>query len=110
MSQRIVLVTGATSGIGLSAVERLAASDWRVWVAGRDLRKAEEVAARIGGRAVQLDVTDATSIAAAVETVGELDTLVNNAGVQPDFGISLLEADAAVSGRRTRPTCSAWSR
>jgi NAD(P)-dependent dehydrogenase (short-subunit alcohol dehydrogenase family) len=89
-----VLITGATSGIGLSAAEQLAAAGWDVWVAGRDPDRAQRAAAQAGGRPLQLDVTDAASIAAAAEQVGRLDALVNNAGIQPDHGVPLLEADA----------------
>lgn len=94
MPERQVLITGATSGIGLSAAHQLASAGWTVWVTGRSLESATGVADQIRGKALQLDVTDPTSVAAAAETIDELDALVNNAGVQPDFGTPLLEADA----------------
>lgn len=96
MLEPIALITGATSGIGLSAAAQLVEAGWSVWVAGRDPERTERAAAQAGGRALLLDVTDDASIAAAVAKVGALDALVNNAGIQPDYGVSLLEADVDV--------------
>lgn len=93
MAQPTALVTGATSGIGHHAATRLAAAGWDVWVTGRDADRTEQAASAVGGRALRLDVTDGDSIARAVDSVGDLDALVNNAGIQPDFGIGLLDAD-----------------
>lgn len=74
------LVTGASSGIGAATARRLAADGLDVIVAARRLDRLEELAASIGGRAVQLDVTDDASVATLVDQVGEIDVLVNNAG------------------------------
>lgn len=99
MTQRTVLVTGATAGIGRSAAGHLARAGWGVWVTGRNLQAAREAADEIGGRALRLDVTDSESIAAAVAAVDGLDALVNNAGIQPDFERPLLTADAELLRR-----------
>ena len=96
MAKRIALITGATSGIGRSGAHQLAAAGWTVWVTGRKLDSAQEVADEIGGRPLRLDVTDSDSIAAAAATVDTLDALVNNAGIQPDFGVPLLDAGPEV--------------
>jgi NAD(P)-dependent dehydrogenase (short-subunit alcohol dehydrogenase family) len=47
----------------------------------RDARKGTEAASALGGRFVQLDVTDDESVRAAAETIGRLDVLINNAGI-----------------------------
>ena len=96
----VALVTGANQGIGLQIAKELAAKDFTVLVGSRNLARGEEAAKTIHGdaRALQLDVTDRGSIAAAVERIrkelGRLDVLVNNAAIsntrkQP--GMSLAE-------------------
>ncbi|MBA3525093.1 MAG: SDR family oxidoreductase [Geodermatophilaceae bacterium] len=80
---RTVLVTGVTSGIGAETALALDRAGWSVVGGARDL---DDAAALVKGtsdrfRPVRLDVTDAASIAAAVATIGELDAVVNNAGV-----------------------------
>jgi NAD(P)-dependent dehydrogenase (short-subunit alcohol dehydrogenase family) len=83
----VALVTGANQGIGLQIAKDLAAHGFTVLVGSRDLARGEEAARTIDGdaRALQLDVTDQASIAAAAERVrnelGRLDVLVNNAAI-----------------------------
>ncbi|WP_433088223.1 SDR family NAD(P)-dependent oxidoreductase [Dactylosporangium sp. CA-052675] len=80
------LVTGANKGIGHHIAQQLAAAGLTVYVGSRDRARGEDAAGRIGGgaRAIQLDVTDRDSIAAAAAAVPELDILVNNAGIMVD--------------------------
>jgi NAD(P)-dependent dehydrogenase (short-subunit alcohol dehydrogenase family) len=87
---RVIFVTGASSGIGAAAVRRFAAEGAIVAAAARRIEAAQEVVAalREGGRealAVQCDVTEEESIAAAVSEVvgklGRLDGAFNNAGI-----------------------------
>jgi NAD(P)-dependent dehydrogenase (short-subunit alcohol dehydrogenase family) len=63
---------------------------------------------RLGGRFVQLDVTDDDSVAAAAATVGALDVLVNNAGIS---GGSPAPGDVTADLMCTvcEPNVSAWS-
>lgn len=82
---RKALVTGGASGIGAATAARLAAEGAEVWVGDLNLEGAEKVAADISGHAVALDVTDLEAARAAVEAVGTLDVLVNNAGLD-EFG------------------------
>jgi meso-butanediol dehydrogenase/(S,S)-butanediol dehydrogenase/diacetyl reductase len=74
------IVTGGGSGIGRAICRRLAAEGATVVVADLVGERAEEVAAEIGGSAVQVDVTVAAEVARMVEAAGRIDVLVNNAG------------------------------
>src|SRR6202012_700928 len=67
----VALVTGANKGIGLQIAKALAAHDLTVLVGSRDLDRGEAAAKSIEGdaRAVQLDVTDQSSITAAAERI-----------------------------------------
>jgi len=80
MSERIAVVTGASSGIGAATARRLAAAGYRVIAAARRLDRLEALAAEIGGAARRLDVTDPASIAALAAGLERVDLLVNNAG------------------------------
>jgi meso-butanediol dehydrogenase / (S,S)-butanediol dehydrogenase / diacetyl reductase len=74
------LVTGGGSGIGRAICRRFAAEGATVVVADLVGERAEEVAAEIGGTAVQADVTVAADVSRMVEAAGPVDVLVNNAG------------------------------
>lgn len=79
-----VLVTGVTSGIGAETALTLDRAGWTVYGGARDL---DDLTALVKGTSerfcpVTIDVTDAASIAAAVDQLGDgLDAVVNNAGI-----------------------------
>lgn len=86
---KVILVTGASSGIGLATARALASAGARVVLAARSHEKLAAEAERIrrdGGsaRALPLDVTSDASVGAAVADVladcGRIDAVVNNAG------------------------------
>ena len=83
----VALITGANQGIGLQIAKDLAAHGFTVLVGSRDLERGEAAARTVEGdaHALQLDVTDQASIAAAAGRVrnkfGRLDVLVNNAAI-----------------------------
>ncbi len=84
LSGRRVVVTGASSGIGIETARALASAGAEVTFAVRDVAAGEAVAAGIDGRAAvaPLDLADRSSIAAFVGAwSGPLHVLVNNAGV-----------------------------
>jgi NAD(P)-dependent dehydrogenase (short-subunit alcohol dehydrogenase family) len=77
----ITLITGANRGIGFETARQLIAAGHTVWLGCRDTTRGERAAEELGGRFVQLDVTDDVSVDAAARVVGSLDVLVNNAGI-----------------------------
>jgi NADP-dependent 3-hydroxy acid dehydrogenase YdfG len=91
-STKVVLITGASSGIGAATAMRLANDGHRVFLGARRSDRLRELVDRIrgdGGTAAfqTLDVTSAEDmnafVAKAVETYGRVDVIVNNAGVMP---------------------------
>jgi NADP-dependent 3-hydroxy acid dehydrogenase YdfG len=89
---RTAVVTGASSGIGAATAARLAAEGFTVVLGARRQDRLAELAGRIGGRALPLDVTDAASVAAFCAQLDRVDVLVNNAGGAFDFA-PVAEAD-----------------
>jgi 3-oxoacyl-[acyl-carrier protein] reductase len=90
LTGRTALVTGSTRGIGRAIAESLTEAGARVAIVGRDQAKAAEAATTLGGGAqgFAADVGDPASIASLVESVerafGQIDVLVNNAGLTRD--------------------------
>ena len=87
---RVVLVTGAASGIGRATAEAFARAGATVALTSRDMKQLETVAGQMRATGVKvsmhhLDVTDRREAFAVIETVakefGRLDILVNNAGI-----------------------------
>ena len=82
---KTAIVTGAASGFGAGIARRFAAEGAHVVVADLNGEGADDIAGRIGGTAVQVDVADAGSVramvAAAQAVAGSVDILVNNAGI-----------------------------
>src|SRR5260370_38975133 len=83
-SGRTVVVTGASSGIGLVTARELARAGARVILAVRDTAKGQHAAAGIIGQTEvrPLDLASLASVRAfAADWTGPLDTLINNAGI-----------------------------
>ncbi|HEX3984255.1 MAG TPA: SDR family oxidoreductase [Acidisoma sp.] len=102
VKDKVVLVTGASSGIGEGVARLLAASGAQVVMGARRAERLETVGADIrasGGavRARALDVTDRANVEAfvayAVAEFGRVDVIVNNAGVMPLSPLSALLVD-----------------
>ncbi len=81
--EKIVLLTGASSGIGFDSAQRLAQAGYKVYGAARRVEKMEPLKA-YGIIPVYMDVTDEESmqkvVSQIIQTEGRIDILVNNAG------------------------------
>lgn len=86
MSQRVAVVTGAASGIGLAVAEALAGAGYRLVMADVNAEAGKQHADRLGAHFVQADLTERaackTLIDASVARFGSVDVLINNAGIQ----------------------------
>jgi NADP-dependent 3-hydroxy acid dehydrogenase YdfG len=84
MKDRVVIITGASSGIGAALAENLGKQGANLVLVARREKELTEVAQRCGGEAVVADVTKRDDwqriIAKAIERFGHVDVLVNNAG------------------------------
>src|ERR1700694_3942911 len=105
------LVTGATSGLGREIALRLARDDFQIVVVGRDAARGAAVVAQIeaaGGQARFLvaDLSDPAAIKLLAEQVGDIDVLVNNAGLSvwaPTEAMNVADFDAMFASNVRAP-------
>ena len=91
---KTALVTGGSRGIGAAVARELARAGAAVVVGYRSgAEEAEAIASEIGGRAVQADVSNVGDAKQLVEDAGELDVLVNNAGITRDGVLARMTDD-----------------
>jgi len=85
MQNKVVIITGGSSGLGRATAELMAAEGARVVIADVADDSGRRVAKEIGAKFMQVDVSDAASVDALVNGVrqeyGRLDVMCNNAGV-----------------------------
>lgn len=102
IDNKIILITGASSGIGEATARALATSGAVVVLGARRTDRLEELAKDItaaGGRAIyrSLDVTSRDSVQsfadAAVQEFGRIDVIINNAGIMPLSPMASLKVD-----------------
>lgn len=102
IANKIVLITGASSGIGEATARTLATSGAAVVLGARRTDRLEKLAEDItaaGGRAIyrSLDVTSRESVRsfadAAVQEFGRIDVIINNAGIMPLSPMASLKVD-----------------
>jgi NAD(P)-dependent dehydrogenase (short-subunit alcohol dehydrogenase family) len=89
-----VLITGCSSGFGLETAKLFLDRGWKVIATMRD-PKADILPVSDDLMVLPLDVTDRASIASAMEKIGEIDVLVNNAGCGAAVPIELIEPETA---------------
>lgn len=94
LKDKIIVITGAASGIGAAMARRFSDEGAKhVVCADRDLDGAQAVAGDIGGTAIQTDVSLETDITSLIETVendiGPIDLFVSNAGIIMEGGVEV---------------------
>lgn len=81
---KVILITGASSGIGMETAKLFQTKNWKVAATMRSPEKAEDLQRIADIECVRLDVTDTDSIksaiAATIEKFGQIDAVINNAG------------------------------
>ena len=94
LANRVAVVTGGGSGIGLATAHRLAAEGAKVVIADRDATTGAAAAEAVGGLFVAVDVTNEAQVRslfdATVEAFGTVDIAFNNAGISPPDDDSIL--------------------
>lgn len=96
---KVVLITGASSGIGEATAHELASGGARLFIGARRGDRLQALASRLGENVAwrELDVTDGDDFdafaAAAEQRFGRIDVLVNNAGVMPLSPLASLKRD-----------------
>lgn len=107
MTQRTILITGCSSGIGLASARTLKARGWKVFATARTPTDLERLRVEEGVEAIPLELRDEASIATCATTVlescsGRLDALFNNAafgqiGAMEDISAAVLRDQIEVN-------------
>jgi NAD(P)-dependent dehydrogenase (short-subunit alcohol dehydrogenase family) len=94
LQDRVAVITGAGSGIGLAAARRLAAEGARVVAVDIDEKAGRAAADEVGGLFIEADVTSEALVSALFDEVadrlGRIDVAFNNAGISPPDDDSIL--------------------
>jgi len=91
---KTALVTGGGKGIGAAVSRSLAGMGAKVWINYRsDKASAEQTAHEIAAEAVQCDVCDGEAVQQMMKAIGQVDVLVNNAGVVRDNLLARMKAE-----------------
>lgn len=88
-----ILITGGSDGIGKLAATKLQAAENDVTILGRDPIKTQSAAAEIGCKYAVVDVTDASEVQRVCSEIGQVDVLINNAGIWVEGPIDEMSLD-----------------
>ena len=97
LQDRVAVITGAASGIGLATARRFAADGATVVAVDLNTDAIKALADELGGDAITCDVTDEPAVEALFESVaarhGRVDIAFNNAGISPPDDDSILDTE-----------------
>ena len=97
MKDKVVLVTGGSSGIGKATAEKFVEAGASVIIAARDQAKGNRIAQEIGATFIQADMGNLSEIEALISKIvgqfGRLDIGVNNAGISKGGGKAIFDFD-----------------
>lgn len=100
IENKIVVITGASSGLGAETARHLVAAGAKVVLGARRMDRLQAIASELGlgdEAIVETDVTDQTQVKAlvnhAVDTYGRVDVMLNNAGLMPHSPLERLRID-----------------
>ena len=98
MKQKIILITGASSGIGKATAKRLISEGHIVYGAARRVENMSDLE-EMGGHAIRMDITNEAEVTAAVQRIMDendrFDVLVNNAGYAVYGAVEQIPIDQA---------------
>lgn len=99
MKDKVVLVTGGSSGIGKATAEKFVAAGAKVIIAARNQQRGEEVANELGATFLSADMSSLPEIESLISSIvaqfGRLDIAVNNAGTPKGGGKPIFKFDEA---------------
>jgi hypothetical protein len=107
--KKTILITGATSGIGLGCARKFAANGDRVILTGRNVQKLEDIKSELEAKGTEVltlvfDVRDREAAKTAIESLPDewkkIDVLVNNAGLALGLEAEYVGDDDSLSGTR----------
>lgn len=114
LTDKIALVTGGTSGIGLAIAQKLAAEGCRVAICGREKTKLDDAVAAVKSPAAKgfaADLREPAQVATLVDEVvkafGGVDIIVSNAGTHLPGRLDEIESDALMAHFQTK-VVGAW--
>lgn len=100
MQNKVVIITGASSGIGKALAEKYASKGWNLVIAARRIERLQELKNQLDGVEVLPVKTDVTQeadckylIDSAIQKFGRIDVLINNAGISMRASIEDVEMD-----------------